>query len=237
MGVGRRLDLEAQGGAGLGARGAVDRELGPLVAQEGQADPLPSDIRRCDVRKEQPLVVHRGAHHGRRPVAGGSLRGTTPEFLAKHPDVVEKVLTQHHAITERLTADPKGQVPALGAALTVFALAVAGFLVLRVLGIGPAGSLLAAGKISAQDRVVVAAFERGHQVEGELLDAVGPAVGPSLADCRSDCAGAARTSGLFSTWWWPIRGARRAASSSSASGSTTRRRRRGASRCASTWSA
>ena len=44
-------------------------------------------------------------------------------------------------------------------ALTAFALLVAGYLVLRALGIGPAGSLLAAGKLIAQDRVLVAAFD------------------------------------------------------------------------------
>jgi NitT/TauT family transport system substrate-binding protein len=42
---------------------------------------------------------------------------TTPEFLAKHRDVVEKVLAQHCAITERLRTDPKGQLPALEAGL------------------------------------------------------------------------------------------------------------------------
>ena len=40
-----------------------------------------------------------------------------------------------------------------------FAVLVAGFMVLRMLGIGPAGSLLAAGKLTAQDRVLVAAFD------------------------------------------------------------------------------
>jgi len=42
---------------------------------------------------------------------------TTPEFLAKHRDVVEKLLAQHCAITERLRTDPKGQLPALEAGL------------------------------------------------------------------------------------------------------------------------
>src|SRR4029079_9456521 len=45
------------------------------------------------------------------------------------------------------------------AALTVFALLVAGYLVLRVLGIGPSGSLMAAGKLTAQDKVLVATFD------------------------------------------------------------------------------
>src|SRR6188508_3216800 len=44
-------------------------------------------------------------------------------------------------------------------ALTAFALLVAGYLVLRALGIGPSGSLLASGKLTAQDRVLVASFD------------------------------------------------------------------------------
>jgi NitT/TauT family transport system substrate-binding protein len=42
---------------------------------------------------------------------------TTPEFLAKHPDVVERVLAQHRAITAKLQSDPKGQLPQLEAGL------------------------------------------------------------------------------------------------------------------------
>jgi tetratricopeptide (TPR) repeat protein len=70
------------------------------------------------------------------------------------------------------------------AALTVFALAVAGFLVLRVLGIGPAGSLLAAGKISAQDRVVVAAFDAAGR-DSALGDVVSEAVRTNLSQSRA----------------------------------------------------
>jgi NitT/TauT family transport system substrate-binding protein len=42
---------------------------------------------------------------------------TTPEFLEEHPDVVEKILAQHRALTARLRSDPKGQLPALEAGL------------------------------------------------------------------------------------------------------------------------
>jgi len=42
---------------------------------------------------------------------------TTPEFLAKHPDVVEKVLRVHHAWTQRLTENPKEYEPKLEDAL------------------------------------------------------------------------------------------------------------------------
>jgi len=42
---------------------------------------------------------------------------TTPKFLAQHPAVVEKVLGEHRRITAELRDDPKGQLPALEAAL------------------------------------------------------------------------------------------------------------------------
>jgi tetratricopeptide (TPR) repeat protein/tRNA A-37 threonylcarbamoyl transferase component Bud32 len=70
------------------------------------------------------------------------------------------------------------------AALTVFALLVAGWLVLRALGIGPAGSLLAAGKISAQDRVVVAAFDAAGK-DSALGDVVSEAVRTNLSQSRA----------------------------------------------------
>ena len=44
-------------------------------------------------------------------------------------------------------------------AVSVFALLVAGWMILRALGIGPAGSLLASGKLSANDKVFVSAFD------------------------------------------------------------------------------
>ncbi|MDB4908036.1 MAG: protein kinase [Gemmatimonadetes bacterium] len=44
-------------------------------------------------------------------------------------------------------------------AASVFIVLVAGFMILRALGIGPAGSLLAAGKLSSSDKVLVAAFD------------------------------------------------------------------------------
>jgi NitT/TauT family transport system substrate-binding protein len=42
---------------------------------------------------------------------------TTPEFLAKHPDVVERVLGAHRAWTDRVAAEPAKYAPALGDAL------------------------------------------------------------------------------------------------------------------------
>jgi tetratricopeptide (TPR) repeat protein/tRNA A-37 threonylcarbamoyl transferase component Bud32 len=70
------------------------------------------------------------------------------------------------------------------AALTAFALLVAGWLVLRSLGIGPSGSLLAAGKISAQDRVVVAAFDAAGR-DSALGDVVSEAVRTNLSQSRA----------------------------------------------------
>ncbi|HSV16478.1 MAG TPA: hypothetical protein VLI90_19605, partial [Tepidisphaeraceae bacterium] len=42
---------------------------------------------------------------------------TTPEFLAAHPDVVQKVLSVNHAWTTRLNAEPAKYVPQLEQAL------------------------------------------------------------------------------------------------------------------------
>ena len=70
------------------------------------------------------------------------------------------------------------------AALTVFALLVAAWLVLRALGIGPSGSLLAAGAITAQDKVLVAAFDASSR-DSALADVVSAAVRTNLAQSRA----------------------------------------------------
>ena len=70
------------------------------------------------------------------------------------------------------------------AALTAFGLLVAGYLVLRTLGIGPSGSLLAAGTISAQDRVLVATFDAASR-DSALGDVVAAAVRTNLAQSRA----------------------------------------------------
>ncbi len=69
------------------------------------------------------------------------------------------------------------------AALTVFALLVAGFLVLRVMGIGPSGSLLAAGKLTKQDRVLVASFDAASRDSG-LAEVVSEAIRTNLSQSR-----------------------------------------------------
>jgi tRNA A-37 threonylcarbamoyl transferase component Bud32/tetratricopeptide (TPR) repeat protein len=70
------------------------------------------------------------------------------------------------------------------AALTTFALLVAGWLVLRALGIGPSGSLLAAGKLHAQDRILVAAFDAAGR-DSALGHVVSVAVRTNLAQSRA----------------------------------------------------
>jgi eukaryotic-like serine/threonine-protein kinase len=70
------------------------------------------------------------------------------------------------------------------AALTGFALLVAGWLVLRALGIGPSGSLMAAGELKAQDRVLVAAFDASSR-DSALADVVSAAVRTNLGQSRA----------------------------------------------------
>ena len=70
------------------------------------------------------------------------------------------------------------------AALTTFALLVAGWLVLRALGIGPSGSLMAAGELNRQDRVLVAAFDASSR-DSALADVVSAAVRTNLAQSRA----------------------------------------------------
>ena len=70
------------------------------------------------------------------------------------------------------------------AAVSVFTLLVVGFLVLRVLGIGPAGSLLASGKLSAQDRVLIAEFEVAAR-DSALGSVLSEAVRTNLSQSRA----------------------------------------------------
>ena len=56
-----------------------------------------------------------------------------------------------------------------GAALAVFVLLVAGFMVLRAMGIGPAGSLLASGDINDRERLIVTEFQSPDTSLGTLV--------------------------------------------------------------------
>jgi tetratricopeptide (TPR) repeat protein/tRNA A-37 threonylcarbamoyl transferase component Bud32 len=69
-------------------------------------------------------------------------------------------------------------------AVGVFVLMIAGFMTLRALGIGPAGSLLAAGKLVHNDNVVVAAFD-ARGVDSSLGPTIAVAVGTNLAQSRA----------------------------------------------------
>jgi len=73
----------------------------------------------------------------------------------------------------------RGGLLALGA----FALLVAGFMVLRALGIGPAGSLIASHKLTASDKVLVATFE-APTADSSLGATISEAVRTNLSQSR-----------------------------------------------------
>ena len=70
------------------------------------------------------------------------------------------------------------------AAVSAFALLVAGFMVLRMLGIGPEGSLLASGKLTASDRVLVAAFD-APAADSSLGSTIAEAVRTNLSQSKA----------------------------------------------------
>ncbi|HEU4643802.1 MAG TPA: protein kinase [Gemmatimonadaceae bacterium] len=70
------------------------------------------------------------------------------------------------------------------AAVTVFAMLVAGYMTLRSLGIGPAGSLIAAGVLGDRERVLVADF-RSPVTDTSLGPVVSEAVEADLAQSAS----------------------------------------------------
>jgi tRNA A-37 threonylcarbamoyl transferase component Bud32/TolB-like protein len=68
-------------------------------------------------------------------------------------------------------------------ALSAFIALVAGYMVLRAFGIGPAGSLLASGKLSASDKVLVASFD-APKSDSSLGSTIAEAVRTNLAQSR-----------------------------------------------------
>ncbi|HEY4320378.1 MAG TPA: protein kinase [Gemmatimonadales bacterium] len=93
------------------------------------------------------------------------------------PPILFTAYTQH-VRRQRATATPSGAQPMQGVMARVgsqlswprilrggliaggiYVLLIAGFMTMRALGIGPAGTLLAAGKLSTSDNVLVAAFD------------------------------------------------------------------------------
>jgi tetratricopeptide (TPR) repeat protein/tRNA A-37 threonylcarbamoyl transferase component Bud32 len=69
-------------------------------------------------------------------------------------------------------------------AVSAFVLLVAGYMVLRALGIGPAGSLLASGKLLVSDKVIVAAFD-APAADSSLGATIGEAVRTNLSQSRT----------------------------------------------------
>jgi len=70
------------------------------------------------------------------------------------------------------------------AAVSVFALLVVAWMTMRALGIGPAGSLLASGKLSASDKVLVAAFD-APGADSSLGATIAEAVRTNLSQSRA----------------------------------------------------
>ncbi|MBA2627656.1 MAG: protein kinase, partial [Gemmatimonadales bacterium] len=69
-------------------------------------------------------------------------------------------------------------------AVSALVLLTAGYMVMRVLGIGPAGSLMASGKLSASDKVLVAAFD-APGADSSLGVTIAEAVRTNLSDSRA----------------------------------------------------
>ncbi len=69
-------------------------------------------------------------------------------------------------------------------ALGAFALLVTGFMIMRALGIGPAGSLLASGKLSASDKVFVSAFD-APAADSSLGSTIAEAVRTNLSQSHT----------------------------------------------------
>jgi tetratricopeptide (TPR) repeat protein len=74
----------------------------------------------------------------------------------------------------------RGGILAVGA----FALLVAGYMVMRALGIGPAGSLFASGRLAASDKLVVAAFDAPAS-DSSLGSTLAEAVRTNLSQSRA----------------------------------------------------
>src|SRR5665213_54397 len=70
------------------------------------------------------------------------------------------------------------------AAVSVFALLVIAWMTMRALGIGPAGSLLAPGKLSASDKVLVAEFD-APSADSSLGATIAEAVRTNLSQSRA----------------------------------------------------
>jgi eukaryotic-like serine/threonine-protein kinase len=104
--------------------------------------------------------------------------GGTPSHAVAHSTMAALAIKASPHVSWKRTA--RGGV----VAVSVFALLVAGYMILRVLGIGPAGSLLAAGKLTASDRVLVAAFD-APGADSSLGSTIAEAVRTNLSQSRA----------------------------------------------------
>jgi len=95
--------------------------------------------------------VHRVAHQAATATPTVTPRGTVVPSVPTGPMATLAARASPHVSWRRTW---------LGGALAVgaFVALIGGFMVLRALGVGPAGSLLAAGKLEARDRLVVTDF-------------------------------------------------------------------------------
>src|SRR6185503_17072493 len=99
--------------------------------------------------------------------------GGTRALKAGHGTMATLAIKASPHVTWKRTA--RGGMIAVG----TFIVLILGYLVTRALGIGPAGSLLAAGKLSASDKVVVAAFDAG--ADSSLGSTIAEAVRTNLS--------------------------------------------------------
>ena len=103
--------------------------------------------------------------------------GGTPSLGMQGTMATLAIKASPHISWKRTT---RGGMIALGA----FVVLVAGFMILRMLGIGPAGSLMAAGKLSASDKVLVAAFD-APAADSSLGSTIAEAVRTNLAQSHA----------------------------------------------------
>ena len=104
--------------------------------------------------------------------------GGTPSLPAVHGTMATLAVKASPHVSWNRTA--RGGLIAVSA----FILLVAGYMVLRLLGIGPAGSLLASGKLSASDKVLVAAFD-APAADSSLGSTISEAVRTNLSQSQA----------------------------------------------------
>jgi len=103
--------------------------------------------------------------------------GGTPSLAAQGTMATIAIKAIPHVSWKRTT---RGGVIAVG----LFALIVAGFMVLRALGVGPAASLLASHKLAASDKVLVAAFD-APKADSSLGATIAEAVRTNLSQSKA----------------------------------------------------